>query len=225
MFSRLLVALVIAGFPPVVAALPFGAATAQPKFDHPASHEPDRVKVTLSDDQARRFMDDFARCIASRQSVRAAAALALPYGSPQQQKAASALAGRHSDCIGPYSGTLQLSFDAPSLAAGMAEYFLANPGEIAEQRRRDPRSFTRVQPTALETFGECVVAQNPAAVEALVKSDVASDAETAAGDALAHQLAQCISEGQTLALDRGALRQLLAVSLYKHVAMPASAQP
>lgn len=218
MFSRLLVAFAVAAFP-------CGAASAQPKFDHPASHEPDRVKVTLSDDQARRFMDDFARCVASRQSARAAAALALPYGSSQQQKAASALAGRHSDCIGPYSGTLQLSFDAPSLAAGMAEYFLANRGEIAEQRRRDPRSFTRMQPTALESFGECVVAQNPAAVEALVKSDVASSAEGAAGDALAYQLAQCISEGQTLALDRAALRQLLAVTLYKHVAMPAPAQP
>ena len=200
--------------------VPLAAAEPPPEFDRPEAHQPDRAQVTLDEDQARRFMDDFARCIAGRQPRKAAAVLALPYASEQAGTAANQLAESQMDCLGPFDGNLSLSLGSASLEAGMAEYFLANPGKIEDLRRRDPGSFAYVQPAGIEAFGECVVAQNPAAVGTLVGTEVASDAEHAATDAIAPHLAACISEGQTLALDRTAVRQLLAVSLYKHVAMP-----
>ncbi|HEY7007107.1 MAG TPA: hypothetical protein VH392_11585 [Sphingomicrobium sp.] len=206
MLDQFLVALALAG--------------AVPATSSPDSHAAGPAVVTLDQDQARKFMDDFARCIASRQASRAAAVLAMPYGSPEQQDAAGDLAERQVACLGPYSGNLQLSFGAQSMAAGMAEYFILNPDKIADVRRREPHAFAYAQPVGLETFGACVVGQNPGAVAALVRTDVASPAETAATDALAHELAQCIAEGETLALDRPALRQLLAVSLYRHLATP-----
>jgi hypothetical protein len=200
--------------------VPIGSVTAEPKSANPDPYSPDRAKVAFDDHRARQFMDDFARCIASRQPRKAAAVLALPYGSAEQQQAARTLATAEYECLGPYTGSLELGFNAPSLASGMAEFFLTHPGKIADTRSRAPNAFVYVEPAGIEEFGECVVGQNPAAVEALAKSPVASDAESSAADALTPELQQCVSEGQTLALDRTALRQLLAVSLYKHIAMP-----
>lgn len=218
MLSRVLIALALVG-------APASAAEPPPTFDHPDTHQPDRAQVTLDADKARRFLDDFARCVAGRQPRKAAAVLALPYGSKEADLAANDLAQSEIDCLGPFSGNLSFSLNATSLEAGMAEYLLANPGKIDDVRRRDPKAFVYAEPAGLETFGECVVAQNPAAVATLVKTAVTSDEETAATDALTPQLAGCISEGQTLELDRTALRQLLAVSLYKHVAIPPPSAP
>lgn len=195
-------------------------APAQPRFTDPDSHSPDRAQVAFSKDAARKFVDDFARCVASRQPGRAAAVLNLPYGSEQQAKAVGDLAAREYDCLGPFSGNLEIGFGAEPIASGMAEYFLGNLGKIAELRRRDPRSFAYREPIGIEAFGECVVAQKPDAVEALANSKIASPAESVATDALAPELQQCVWAGQTVALDRTSLRQVLTVSLYRHVAMP-----
>lgn len=206
---------------------PAAAAAAEPQSTNPDPYSPDRAQVALDEGRALRFMDDFARCIASRQPRKAAAVLALPYGSAEQQNAAGELARSQYECLGPYSGTLEMRFNGTSLASGMAEYFLTHTGKLAEIRSREPNAFVYAAPAGIELFGECVVAQNPAAVEVLAKSPVASGAESSATDVLTPQLAACVSEGQTLALDRTSLRQLLAVSLYKHIAMPppAAVQP
>ena len=195
------------------------AAAAEPGSTDPDPHSPDRARVVFSDDASRKFVDGFARCVASRQPRRAAAILGLPYGSEQQEKAVGDLAAKEYDCLGPFSGSLEIGFDAESIASGMAEYFLGNMGRIAESRRRDPGSFVYREPVGIEAFGECVVTQNPDAVEALANSEIASLAENAATDALRPELAQCVSAGETVALDRGSLRQVLTIGLYRHVAM------
>jgi hypothetical protein len=206
-------------------ALSVPAAAGQPQpIDTPQNHQPDRAQVTLDQARARRFMNDFAHCIASRQPRKAAAVLSFAYGSRGEQEAAYDIGKKEYECLGPFSGNLQMSLDGPSLAAGMAEFFIAHPGKIEDVRRRDPQSFVRPDPLSwADDIGECAVAQNPAAVEALIKSEVASKAEDAAMDALAPQVGACVAEGQKLELDRAGLRQLLAVSLYRHIAMPAPA--
>lgn len=216
MFTRL--ALAFALF-----AAPFTAAAAEPTSTNPDPYSPDRKQVALDDDQARKFMDDFARCIARMQPRKAAAVLAMPYGSAQQRTAAWQLETTETDCLGPYSGSIELRADARPLVGGMAEYFLSNPGKLADTRRRDPQSFVYAEPVGVENFGDCVVALNPAAVEALAKSKVTTVAESVAADALVPELQQCVSSGRTLAFNRTELRHLLSVSLYKHLAMPAPA--
>lgn len=210
-----------------VLALSYSATAAQtgPTSTNPDPNSIDRKQIKLDDDQARRFMDNFALCVAGHQPRKAAALLALPYGSKEQHRAAADLASGESDCLGPFTGALQLGFDAPSLASGFAEYFLTHLGKVADIRAREPRSFTYTPPVGIELFGECVVGQNPSAVEALAKSPVASGTEIAATDALMSGLQHCVSQGQTLALDRTALRQLLTVSFYKHLAIPPPPQP
>jgi len=201
-------------------ASPFAAVVEELRTTNPDSYSPDTKQVTLDEDQARKFLDDFARCVARMQPRKAAAVLALPYGSDQQRKAAGELAFSESDCLGPYSGSLELKTDPRPLVAGMAEYFLINPGKLADIRRRDPQSFVYAEPVGVENFGDCVVGQNPAAVASLATSKVATVAESVAADALVPELEQCVTTGRTLALDRTALRELLSVSLYKHLAMP-----
>ena len=196
------------------------AAAAEPRSADPDQHSPDRARVAFSEDASRKFVDGFARCVASRQPKRATAVLSMPYGSEQQEKAVSDLAAREYDCLGPFSGNLEIGFDAESIASGMAEYFLGNMGRIADSRRRDPGSFVYREPVGIEVFGECVVAQNPAAVEALANSEIASLAESSATDALRPELERCVLAGQKLALNRASLRQVLTVGLYRRVAMP-----
>lgn len=212
MFHRLVLAFAL-----LSASLP---AASDPKSANPDPYSPDRKKVALSEDEARKYMDDFARCIASRQPKKAVAVLAMPYGSVDQQKSVRDLAIAEVDCLGPMTGSMEFATVAQPITAGMAEYFVGSEGRIADLRQRYPGSFVYAQPVGIEIFGECVVAQNPGAVQTLAKSAVASDAETAATDALTPELQQCVSEGQTLELDRTALRELLTVSLYKHMAMP-----
>ncbi len=205
--------------------IPVTAAGAAPPSSNPDPYSPDRTRVAFTDDRARKFLDEFARCIASRQPRKAVAMLALSYGSGEQQRVALDLGTSEIECMGPYTGELSMSLDGSSLAAGMAEYLVTHANKIEDMRRREPNSFIYAEPTAVERFGECVVEQDPAGVTALARSDIASIAESVATDALIPEIQQCVTTGQTLSLDRTALRQLLMVSLYKHVAIPPPAVP
>lgn len=204
------------------ASLPIVAAAAQPppRPANPDPHSHDWTEVTIDEAKARALANDFARCAASRRPRQAATALALPYGSEEQAKLIDSLAAAVGDCWGAFAGTGIFSSDSSLMAAGMAEYFLASPGRIEDARRRTPQAFASREAVGVETFGDCVVQQNPAGVDTLVKTELASGSEKAAEDALAPQLAACIAEGHTLALNRTALRQVLTVSLYRHVAIP-----
>jgi regulator of replication initiation timing len=60
-----------------------------------------------------------------------------------------------------------------------------------------------------------VVLQNPEAVRAIITTEPAGKEEAAALRAVRDQLANCVTEGQTLALNKANLRALLSVSLYR----------
>jgi hypothetical protein len=205
-----------------VVSLPLAAALAdpQPASTNPDPHSHDWTQLTLDEDTARKFVSDFARCAASRRPKQAAAALALPYGSEEQAKLIDNLASVEANCWGALAGSGIFASDSSPIAAGMAEFFVANPGKIDDARRRVPQAFAAREAVGVEAFGDCVVEQNPAAIEALVKTESASGAERAAEDAIAPQIAACIAEGHTLSLNRTALRQVLAVSLYRRIAVP-----
>jgi hypothetical protein len=191
-----------------------------PKFDRGGPDSLMIHKSTMSDDDARRYVHDFAQCVASHDRKRAAAALVFPYGSEEQSKAMSNLLDPESICFGPMITELSLRTEAIALAGGMAEYFILNSKVVDELRRREPQSFVWPAENALEAFGSCVVSQDDAATKAFLLTRVGSDEEREAANALGPALGQCIAEGQTLALNVPSLRQLLAVSFYRRVAAP-----
>ena len=183
--------------------------------------EQDMLKWELEQGRARRYINDWARCLARGDKRRAQAALALPYGSAEQAEAAKKVlpTDHEAYCMGPMGeGTMQLGFQWDSLVAGMAEYFLIKrkgsefPALTPEQLStpdREPRN-------SAEEFSQCVVSQNPGAVYAMVAADPGTPAEKQAIAEVTPLLANCIEEHQTLALDAAAMRHTLAVGLYRY---------
>ena len=68
---------------------------------------------------------------------------------------------------------------------------------------------------AIAQFGECVARANPAAVPALLESELGSDAEMTAIKAFGPQMPACLRKGVKLELDRSTLRNSLAVGYYR----------
>lgn len=196
-----------------------------PEFDRGA---PDSLKVhetQAKQDEARRYFADFSRCIAGNSKRQAAALLAMTYGSAEQSKGSSKIVGPNDSCWGPMISSMSVGYSGSALVGGMAEYFILHPKEIDALRGRYPASFVWPGPNAMEAFGSCVVDQGEAPVRALISTRVTSDAEAAAMEALGNQLGQCVSEGQTMDVSIGSLRQLLAVALYRRMATPTTVPP
>ena len=196
-----------------------------PEFERGA---PDKLLIHESTDEAgkaRKYLDGVARCLASNHRKQSAAGLAMPYGSAEQGAAFNRLIQVEDTCFGPIYSSMSIGFDSQALAAGAAEFFLANPKALEEARRRDPKSFVWPPMNAMDEFGDCVVSQGEAQVRAFIDTPVASAAEQSAAQALAPALGQCVSEGQTIAVEPAAIRQILAVALYRRVAAPPPAVP
>ncbi|MGZ2412086.1 hypothetical protein ACUXST_001507 [Sphingomonas sp. F9_3S_D5_B_2] len=177
------------------------------------------------EDDARRFVDEFARCAASLRRKDAVAALALNYDSQAQSQAVHSLLSLAQTCWGPMISAASMQLSAGVVAGGMSEYFVLHPKVIEQLRQRSPASFVWPARNAMESFGDCVVAQGDGAVLALVRSRVASADEATAVQALTPALGQCVAEGDTVELDVGTIRQVLAFGLYRHMAVPPAAVP
>ena len=182
--------------------------------------------------EARRVMNGFARCVARKRKAKAEALLALPYGASEQNEAAVKIVDRTEDCVPQGSiGETELSFQPEPLIGGMAE-------ELALSRlsARGAPNFAALTPELLaqaglaprngaEAFGQCVVLQDMAGTRAFIASKVGTPEETAAAAGLLPRIEQCVTEGQKLALNRPALRILLAVTLHRLLSAPAATSP
>lgn len=220
-----------AAAPPAQAPSPPPAAAQTPDPHTPSDFDrggPDSREAYVSqakEDDARRYFADFSRCIASNNKRQAAALLAMSYASAEQSKRAYGIVAPNDGCWGPMISSMRIAFSAPTLAGGMAEYFILHPKEIDALRTRYPASFAWPARNGMEAFGACVVDQSEAGVRALIDTKVTSDEEAAATQALAPALGQCVTEGQTITLNIGSLRQMLAVALYRQMAAPPVATP
>lgn len=211
----------ISGLLTVLAGCAAAAAGAQTNEDVNQPVKPDTVKTELQQPQARRYMNDFARCLAKGDKRRAKAALLLPYMSEEQSTAANKILPTGGDgyCFGRMlPGRIELGFQVDSLVAGMAEYFVVkqfDPALFSSLTKEQLAAPDRAPRNPLEEFAQCVVAQEPAASFAVVKTDPTTSAERQAFNAVAPALSNCIIEGKTVALDTAAVRRLLAIGLYR----------
>jgi hypothetical protein len=74
---------------------------------------------------------------------------------------------------------------------------------------------------AVDEMADCVAANDPGGVVALLRSDADSDAEKAAFAALGEKFGQCLVSGATLKANRLSMRAALAEALYQRAASPA----
>lgn len=189
-----------------------------------------------SDDSLRgaRVLWAFSDCLVRRQPDDVDAYLATAPGSPQANEIVADLVnqGRSSTCLGragafrigemrmtprAFRGSLSearyrsLYPDQP--AAGLARL---EPIEIATPAF-NARVTTAAEPVdeIIRIFGECVVAARPIEVDALIRTELGSDAEWAALDALYDAMDSCLWQGQSVEFNRENLRGALAEALYR----------
>ena len=79
--------------------------------------------------------------------------------------------------------------------------------------------------TELSRFGECVVRAAPMQVTALLRTEVASSAETGAVSALSATFGSCLDRGQKVEFSREALRGVVAYNYYRMANAARSATP
>ncbi|HEX8669826.1 MAG TPA: hypothetical protein VF727_15780 [Allosphingosinicella sp.] len=205
----------------MVCAATAGAASAEPVFNEPPKGS-DVWNGQFDPDEAVRLMNSYARCVAKGRKAKAEAFLALPLDGEEQHKASNKLTANSGDCMPRIlDGRMEISFQIPLLAGGAAEalildrYGKSGPLPLAAAGAEGGAAPAPAPRNAMESFGQCVMLQDPQAVRAIVATEPAGKEEAAALRPVRQHLANCIPEGQTLALNKANLRALLAVALYR----------
>jgi hypothetical protein len=178
--------------------------------------------------EASRAMDQFARCLARQNRWRAEAALALPYLSKEQSLAAANLVKGSGACLG--RGAVAFSFTPRALMGGLAERFILDRFKQSDLERVARFSETEVAAAGLvprnaaEEFGLCVALRESKNIHALISTPPASDEEGSIIAQITPQLGPCLFEGETVSINREAVRSILSVGLYRALSVLAAAK-
>lgn len=179
-----------------------------------------------SRDGARRTMEVFTACVASRQNGRVQAMSRLRIDSDQYQRMLRNLYDNSDDECLAGSGSLGFSYNL--LRGGIFQGLYAR-----EFRSGGPTDFTAVTTTgyrelytddispearsalALEQFGECVSRADAAGVQTLLRQGPGTSGERAAIQALAPRFAACIPRDETIRFSPSVLKGALAEGIYR----------
>lgn len=199
----------------------FGALAAALLSSAASAQAPEEYRK-LSDKQAAQELAIYSECLASRREPRARALALAPYGSTEQARAADDLTRSiDEDCIQSGFDSVRLTVRGDVLAGAVARVFLIREYPdlpvVADASAVDVEA-ERARAAALgvaERFGRCVVWNDPAGVQALLKADQYSPAERTAIEGLKPDMGMCLQEGSTLRLERSFVRNVTAVSAYR----------
>ncbi len=176
----------------------------------------------LSNKQAVQELEIYARCVVSRRQ-RAARTLALaPYASPEQSQGLRVVArGDDDDCIQGGFDHVRITVRPDVLAGAVARELLNRDypqlGAVIDRSKVEIEAerARAAQLSVAERFGRCVVWNDPAGVQALLRADPGSTAEREAIAGLQQDMGMCLEEGATLRLDRSFVRNVTAVAAYR----------
>lgn len=191
-------------------------------FVSPAAAQAPEEYRKLDAKAAARELAIYSECLASRRTVRARALALAPYGSAEQAKAADNLSRSiDEDCIQSGFDSVRLTVRGDVLAGAVADVLLDREYPdlpvVIDASAVDAEA-ERARAAALsvaERFGRCVVWNDPAGVQALLRADQYSSAERQAIEALKPDMGMCLQEGSTLRLERSFVRNVAAVSAYR----------
>ena len=200
------------------------AATAVIAFSSAAASAAQDREATrvLSDQHAAQELGIYADCVA-RQRVHDARALALAaYGSNEAVQAADRVTrGIDDNCIQSGFDNVRLAVRPDVLAGAVAEALLrkdyADLPSVVDQAAVDAEAerARAAQLSVAERFGRCIVWNDPAGVQAMLRSPAGSQQERTAMDALKDDMGMCLQEGSTLRLNRPFVRTVAAVAAYR----------
>ncbi|MEA3014783.1 MAG: hypothetical protein QOD42_3328 [Sphingomonadales bacterium] len=200
---------------------PLAAAAAEPEIGSRLDAAP-RGAVTPEEreDQAtaRRVMRTYAACLSRARPRTAAAVLAAPYGDEEQLAAVRRRVQGVDDCMGR---GMSMGFRPTTLAGALAEaglrarFATADLAPAAALADEDIARLGLTPRNGYEELAACIARRDPQAVRALVLTEPATPEERVARRAIAPGIGPCVNQGQSLRVDMGGLRAMLAVALYR----------
>lgn len=167
-----------------------------------------------ADALALEALRNYATCAVERTPAGAEKMLSYEPSSPQFRASRRRFAAGHSECAKRGD---RLQFGGMIFAGDVAEALIAKkyPATALAQAASKPSP----QPlTLIEAVGMCVARAKPAEVLAIFATIPASDAEVAALKPTGDILPGCIPAGQTIKLNRPAVRAIYALGAYRLLA-------
>jgi hypothetical protein len=174
--------------------------------------DPDAPPPATAEDVRR--LHAFAGCVAARRASRSREVLAMDFRTREYSTALIDLAVGERSCADFPRGQMSRSFFAGRLAEALLESSLRGTSLAARIAPNPARPALEARDES-ELMSLCTVLAAPAAVEALLASDPASEAELASVRGLTPQVAQCLTAGVTGRFNRSAIRSLLALAAYR----------
>lgn len=202
---------------------------AQPEIGSLVNRDRGAVGYLENVDRANsaQVMNAFAQCFARQRERASEAIVQLPYFSEEQGAATRRLISSYERCLG--DNEVQLRFPVQLLVGGMAEYFILRRYEgvdISALTALDDAAIMRAGLSGrngYENLAVCVVRRDPASARALVATAPRTEAERTVIARLVPHLAPCVPADFTMSFDRGSLRALMAIGVYRAVVMLAGA--
>ncbi|PEQ13382.1 hypothetical protein B2G71_08110 [Novosphingobium sp. PC22D] len=156
----------------------------------------------------------FASCAVQRTPEGAEKLLTLDPNGKAYGKAANAYARGHAMCL---HGNSKLKFASLPFAGFLAEALIARAKVSVPANSVSVPAISEGPGTLnwIEAVGGCVAKPKPAEVAALFETLPASQGEVNALNPTGEALQACISEGQTLTLNRTAVRAMYALGVYR----------
>ena len=174
-------------------------------------------RPTASQREGTRVLYLFADCIVERQPADALALLQMEPGAPQHSEVLGRIVGKENRCL--RATTMRLSVVPFRGAIANALYTLHYPTFAADRLPQSPDTAGAMlsgNPDALMSdFARCVVRTDPVAVDALLRTRPASDAEHDSLRALSVHFSSCLFQGQSLSANPLGLRSVLAEAAYR----------
>ena len=168
------------------------------------------VYGTKADELSLTAMHNFGACVVRTTPAGADEVLAMDYRTDAYRDRLNRIAKGHSRCTRP--GT-ELKFNGVLFAGAMAEALLeSKSGSLpAADRLKLPLSAR----SPVESMALCTVVTSPTEVAELLRTEVATDQEKTAADALTRTLNACLSGADKAELNRPALRSVLALAAWR----------
>ena len=166
-----------------------------------------------SDARARIAIQSYGSCAASRSGSAATDVLRRDFTTRQYQQALQVLSRNNQDCF-RRRGRMRSS--NLLFAGAMAEHLIEQSPEPLNARLARAASRPAAQAfSASDRMAGCIVRSVPDDVARLFATEVASESEMAAAQALAPAAAQCNAGGQPIQISPAGLRAMLATAAFR----------
>lgn len=190
--------------------------TVPQRSDRIDDHMPRSFKREPSTPEGLRAIQQFGGCVADASTDKARATLASDFRTPGYRRAMDQLVEANRNCPS-FRGYTRLRASRLLFAGAMAERLVERDGlsvnrELAKAAGK-PAASTY---SSTDSGAMCVVRSVPDDVARLFATDVASDAEKAAADALQPAMAACLKT-QRVEVTTDGLRAMLATAAFRSI--------